>query len=134
MGRGLCLGPLQKGSGSRCKGGPLECGVPEFGGRALRWGWGVGGFRPRALEGVSECRDGALAGGAGARLGLCAAGGRLRGRRIRPRSPAGSPVPEWTGKALAVPLCSFMSPPHTVSPRVSHVAAGPLTVGGSCWV
>ena len=35
MGRGLCLGPVWKGRGSMWKGGPLKCGVPEFGGRAL---------------------------------------------------------------------------------------------------
>ena len=43
-------GPLlrtcpQKGRGSMLKGGPLECGVPEFGGRALSEGVWVG-FRP----------------------------------------------------------------------------------------
>ena len=59
-----------------------------------------GGLGP-ALEGVPECRGGALGGGVGAGLGLCVAGGRLRGQRIRPWSPRGSPVPKWTGKALA---------------------------------
>ena len=44
----------------------MECGVPEFGGKAL--GEGVwAGFRPIVLEGVSEgvseCRGGALSGG-----------------------------------------------------------------------
>ena len=48
----LCLGAVWKGRGSMSKGGPLECGVPEFGGRALGGGVGVG-------------------------LGLCSAGGRL---------------------------------------------------------
>ena len=59
------------------KGGPLECGVPEFGGRALSegvCGWGLG---PAPLEGVSECRGRALGGGVGVGLGFCAAGGRL---------------------------------------------------------
>ena len=73
-------------------------------------GWGLGpawleGFR----EGVSECRGGALGGGVGAGLGLCLAGGRLQGQRIRPGSPVGSLVPKWTGRAPAV----FSSmPPH----------------------
>ena len=133
MGWGLCLGPAWKGRGSTWKGGPLECRVPEFGGRALSEGVWVG-FRPSALEGVSECRGGALGGDVLAGLGLCVAGGRLRGQRIRPGSPTGFLVPKWAGKALAM----FSSiPPHpsrTVSPRVSPVAAGPLTVGGSRWV
>ena len=115
------------------KGGPLESGVPGFGGRALRKGVWVG-FGPSTLEGVSECRGGALGGGVGAGLGFCGAGGRLRGQRIRPRSPTGSPVPKWTGKVLApfpsVPSC----PSPTVSPRVPPIAAGPLTMGGSHWV
>ena len=76
MGQGLCLGPAQKGRGSTSKGGPLECGVLEFVGGALGEGVWVG-FRPSALEGVSECRGGALDGGVGAGLGFCAAGGRL---------------------------------------------------------
>ena len=87
MGRGLgrvmfkCgAGPLlrtwQKGRGSMWKGGPLESGVPEFGGRALSEGVWVG-FRPSSLEGVSECRGGALGWGVGVGLGLCMAGGRL---------------------------------------------------------
>ena len=78
MWQGLCLGPVQKGRGSMSKGVPLECGVLEFGGKALgegMWVW----FRPSALEGVSECRGGALGGGVGAGLGLYVAGGRLRG-------------------------------------------------------
>ena len=63
-------GPLprtctQKGRGSTWKGGPLECEVPEFGGRALPEGVWVG-LSPSALEGVSEgvseCRGGALGG------------------------------------------------------------------------
>ena len=104
MGQDLCLGPAWKGRGSTWKGGPLECGVPEFGGRTLSEGVWVG-FRPSALEGVSEgvskCRGGVLGGGVGAGLGLCSAGGRLQGHRIRPRSPTGSLVPKWTGNALA---------------------------------
>ena len=82
MGWGLCLGPVQKG-----KGGPLECGVPEFGHRALSEGVWVG-FRPSSLEGVSqgvsECRGRALGGGVGVGLGFCAAGGRLEGRGLGP--------------------------------------------------
>ena len=68
MGQGLCLGPVQKGRGSRLKGGPLECGVPEFGGRALSECVWVG-FSPSALEVVSECRGRALGGGLGRGLG-----------------------------------------------------------------
>ena len=62
------------------KAGPLQCGVLEFGGRALGEGLWVG-FRCSALEGVSEdvseCRGRALGVGVGAGLGLCVAGGRL---------------------------------------------------------
>ena len=77
-GAGPLLGPAQKGSGTGKEG--LECGVPEFGGRALSEGvWA--GLRLSALEGVSEsiseCRGRALGGGVGARLGFCTAGGRL---------------------------------------------------------
>ena len=65
------------------EGGPLESEVPEFGGGALSGGVWVG-FRPSTLEGVlegvSECRGGALAGGEGAGLVLC------RGRREAPRA------------------------------------------------
>ena len=64
VGRGLCLGPAQKGRGSTSKQGPLECGVPEFGGKALGEGVWLG-FMPSVLEGVSVCRGGALGGGAG---------------------------------------------------------------------
>ena len=45
IGRGLCLGPALKGRGNMSKGGPLECGVLEFGGRALSEGVRVG-IRP----------------------------------------------------------------------------------------
>ena len=76
MGQGLCLGPAWKGRGSRSKGEPLECGVLEFGGKALGEGVWVG-FRPSALEGVSKCRGRALGGGVGVGLGFCAAGGRF---------------------------------------------------------
>ena len=48
----------------------------EFGGKVLGEGVWVG-FRPSALEGVSECRGRALSGGVGAGPGLCATGGRL---------------------------------------------------------
>ena len=77
---GLCLGPAQEGRGNTSKDGPLECGVLEFGGKALGEGVWVG-FRPSALEGVSEgvseCRRRALGGGVGVGLGLCGVGGRL---------------------------------------------------------
>ena len=132
MGQVLCLRPAQKGRGSMLKGGP-ECGVLEFGGRALSEGVWVG-FRPSALEGFSERTGRALGGGVGVGLGLCTAGGRLRRQRIRLGSPTGCLVPKWTWKALtlfpSIPLC----PSSTVSPRVSPIAAGPLTMGGSCWV
>ena len=62
VGQDLFLG--RKGRGSRWKGGPLECGAPESGRRALSGGVWVG-FRPSALERVSEvvseCRGGAWA-------------------------------------------------------------------------
>ena len=45
-----CLGPAQRGRDRMSKGGPLECGVPEFGGRALGEGVWVG-FRPSAFGG-----------------------------------------------------------------------------------
>ena len=78
------VGPLlrtcSKGRGSPWKGGPLECGVLEFGGRALSEGVWVG-LRPSVSEGVSEgvseCRGGALGGVVGVGLGLCMAGRRL---------------------------------------------------------
>ena len=76
MGQGFFLGPAWKQRGSTSKGGPLECGVPEFGGRALGEGVWVG-FRPSMLEGISECRGRTLGGGVGTWLGLCTAGGRL---------------------------------------------------------
>ena len=127
--QGLCLGPAQKGRGSTSKGGPLVCGVLEFGRRALSEGVWVG-FRPSSWQGVSKCRGRALGGGVGAGLGLCVAGGRLQGQRIRPGSPAGFLVPTWTGKALA-PFPSVPSRPSpTVSPRLSTVGLDPqLWVG-----
>ena len=65
-------------------------------------GWGLGPAGLEAVsEGVSKYRCRTLGVGVGAELGLCAVGGRLRGQRIRPWSPRGSPVPKWTGKALA---------------------------------
>ena len=76
MGRVLVLGPARKGRGSTSRGGPPECGVPEFGGKALSegvWVW----FRPSSLEGVSKCRGRPLGGGVRAGLGLCMARGRL---------------------------------------------------------
>ena len=97
------------------KGGPLECGVPEFGVRALSEGVWVG-FRPSMLEGFSECRGRALGGGVGAGLGLCTAGGRLQGQRIRPGSPRLSLVPKWTGKAQAPFLCAPPPPSPSGSP------------------
>ena len=104
VGQGLCLGPALKWRCHTWKGGSQEFGVPQSGGRALSEGVWVG-FRASELEGVSEvvseCRDRALGGGVRVGLGLCTAGGRLRRQRIRPGSPTGSPVPKWTGKALA---------------------------------
>ena len=80
MGQRLCLGPAWKGRGSSSKRGPPECGVLEFGGKALGEGVWVG-FRPSMLEGVSEgvseCRGRALGRGVGTGLGLCTAGWRL---------------------------------------------------------
>ena len=129
MGQGLCLGPAQKGRGSTSKGGPLECGVPEFGSKSLGEVVWVG-FRPSAVggvsEGVSECKLRALGEGVGVGLGLCMARGRFLGQRIGPGNPTGSPVPKWTEKAPAAFRSSV--PPHcpaTVSHRVSPVLLDP---------
>ena len=101
-------------------------------------GWGLGpAWLEGVSEGVSECRGGALGGGVGAGLGFCVEGGRLQGQRIRPRSPTGSLVPMWNvdrESAGCIPFRSSMPPSPWVSPRISPVPAGPLTVGGSCWV
>ena len=136
MGWGLSLGPAWKERGSKSKGGSLECGVLEFGGGALSEGVWVG-FRLSTLEGVSEgvseCRGRALGGGVGVGLGFCTAGGRFQGHRIRPGGPTGSPVPKWTGKALAA-FPSVPSCPSPITPRVSPIPTGPLNEGGSCWV
>ena len=61
------------------KGGPLECGVPEFGGRALSEGVWVG-FRPSILQGVSECRGRAMGGVSGQGLGCAGQEGGSEGR------------------------------------------------------
>ena len=105
-GAGPLLRTCTEGERQMSKRGPLECGVVEFGGSAL-------------------------GGGVEAGLGLCMAGGRLRGHRIRPGSPIGFPEPKWTGKALAAFSSVPFHPSHTVSPRVSLGAAGPLTMDGS---
>ena len=47
---GLGLAPVQKGRGGTSRGGPLKCGVPEFGGKSLGEGLWVR-FRPRAVGG-----------------------------------------------------------------------------------
>ena len=133
MGWDLCLGPAKKSKGSIWKGGLLECEVPEFGGRALSEGVWVG-FRPSSLEGVSECRGWALDGGVGAGLGFCGAGGRLRGQRIRPRSLTDFPMLKWREKALSLFPSIPSRPSRNISPSVSPVTAGPLTMGGSCCV
>ena len=93
----------------------MECVVPEFGGKALGEGVWVG-FRPSTMEGVSECRGGAL--GGGCRGGAWALHGRREAPSAEdwPGNPTGSLVPKWTGKALAafpsVPPCPLpWSPP-----------------------
>ena len=92
-------------------------------------GWGLGPVRWRGSPSV-EVRP--WAGVVGAGPGLCGAGGRLGGQRVRPGSPTGSPGPKWTGTALAAFPPVPPRPSRTMSPRVSPViAAGPLTVGGS---
>ena len=91
------VGDFNEGERQHVQRRAQECGVPEFGGRALNEGVWVG-FRPSTLEGVSECRGQALGGGVVAGLGFCTPEGRLRGQRIRSRSPTGSPLPMWTGR------------------------------------
>ena len=61
-------------------------------------------------------------------LGLCMVGGRLQGQRIRPQSPTGSPVPKWTGKALAL----FLRTPPPLSPPGS--SPSPLDPYNCGWV
>ena len=111
---------------------PLECAVLEFGGRALHEGVWVE-FRPSPLEAVSKCRGRTLGGGVGAGLGLCTLAGRLQGQRIRPGGPRDTWCLSGQGKCWPRSL-PFLCFPPTVSPRVSSVTAGPLTVGGSRWV
>ena len=145
-------GPLLRtcieGARQHSKGGPLECGVLEFGGNALSEGVWVG-FRPSLLEGVSECRGGALGEGVGVGLGLCVAGGRLWGRGLGPgaqqaswclsglgthwpcslpflrthphRLPQGLPRRRWTPNHGWVPL-GVGTPPL---PQPSFRGAGP---------
>ena len=127
--RGLCLGHAWKGRCSTWKEGPLECGVPESGCRALSEGVWMG-FRPSSWEGVSEGRGGALGGGVGVGLGLCTAGGRLRGQRIRPGSPTGFPAPKWTGKALT----SFPSVPSRSPHRLLQGLPHPRWTPNCGWV
>ena len=50
----------------------------------------------------ATCRGRALSGHVEVGLRLCTAGGSLRRLGIGPRSPTGSPVPKWAGKALAM--------------------------------
>ena len=76
MGQDLCLGPSAEGERQHLQRRASGVWSWEFGGKVLGEGVWVG-FRPSALEGVSECRGRALSGGVGAGLGLCATGGRL---------------------------------------------------------
>ena len=130
-----CLGPArERGEVAPPTEGPRNVEFPSL--EVRPWvracGWGLGPAWLEGLsEGVSECRGRALGGGVGAGLGLCAAGGRLRGKRIRPGS---SPVPKCTGKTLARFPSIPPRPPPLVSPRMSPIPAGPLTVGGPHWV
>ena len=83
MGQGLCLEPATRGEAARGKEGLWSVGFQEFGGGALRAGVRVG-FRPSELEGVSECRGGALGGGPG--WGCRGGAWALHGRREAPRA------------------------------------------------
>ena len=78
----------------------------------------------------ATCKRRALGGGGGVALGLCTAGRRLRGQRIRPGSPTGSPVPKWAGKELAI-FPSIPPPPLRVSTLLLASNCGwvPLGVG-----
>ena len=128
MGRSLCLGPAQKQRGSTSKAGlwSMEFQSLQVSPWVRVYGWGLG---PAQLEGVSQCSGRAL--GVGVGLGLCMAGGRLQGQRIRPQSPTGSPVPKWTGKVLAafpsIPLCPA---PH----RLPHGLPHPRWTPNRGWV
>ena len=67
------------------------------------------GFRPSALEGVSERRGGALDGGVGAGLGLCTVGGRLQG--LGPGAQQGKCWPCFLPFLCALPHCLLQGLP-----------------------
>ena len=86
-GAGPLLRTCLEGERQHVQRGPLECGVPEFAGKALGEGVWVG-FRPSTLEGVSEgvskCRGRALGGGVGPGLGSVRQEGGSEGRGLGP--------------------------------------------------
>ena len=97
------------------KGGPLECGVPEFGGRTLSEGVWVG-FRPSVLEGVSEgvseCRGRTLGGSVGAGLGSAQQEGGSKGRGLGPGAQQASQCLSGQGKHWPHSLPFLRIPPH----------------------
>ena len=124
MGQGLCLGPAWKGRGSTWKGGPLERGIPEFGGGALSEGVWVG-LRPSTLEGVSEgvseCRGGAMGGGVGAGLGVCTQEGGSAGRGLGPGAKQAPRCLSGQGKPWPRSLL-FLRVPPPLSPTGSPLS------------
>ena len=104
----------------------------EFGGRAPSEGVWLA-FRPIVLEGVSEGRGRALGGGVGWGLGSARQQGGSEGRGLGLGAQLAPPCLSGQGKPWSCSL-PFLRAPPTVSPRVSPVPAGPLTMGGFCWV
>ena len=111
MGWGLCLGPVGKGRGCTGKGGPLECGILEFGVRALRKSMWVS-FRPSALEGVSECRGRALGWGVGRGLGYAQQEGGSEGRGLGLGVQQAPQCLSGQGKPWPCSVLFLCTPPH----------------------
>ena len=124
---------MQKVRGSTWKGGPLDCGVLEFGGRALSKGVSVG-FKPSTLQGVSECRGGALGGGVGWGLDSARQEGVSEGRGLGPGSQQASQCLSGQGKHWPCSLPFLCGPTPPSPPGSPPLSLDPLNVGGSRWV